>query len=44
MGIPIKDAHLHVLNFVNDQLLIAQEEEDLGYMLRIYKKNIQIIG
>lgn len=43
MGVPIRDDHLYTLSFADDQVVIAQDEEDLSYMVRKleeeYKKN-----
>lgn len=34
MGIPINDKHLYHLLFADDQVIIAQDEEDASYLLR----------
>ena len=38
MGIPIRDKTLHSLMFADDQLIVAQDEEDITYMLRKLKE------
>lgn len=38
MGIPIRDKTLHSLMFADDQLIVAQDEEDMIYMLRKLKE------
>ncbi|XP_039291037.1 uncharacterized protein LOC120352822 [Nilaparvata lugens] len=34
MGIPMREEHLFTLCFADDQVVIAQDEEDLSYMMR----------
>lgn len=34
MGLPIRNEHLYTLCFADDQVIIAQDEEDICYMLR----------
>lgn len=38
MGVLIRNTHLYTLSFTDDQVIIAQEEEDLSFMLRKLKE------
>ncbi|RZF33050.1 hypothetical protein LSTR_LSTR007966 [Laodelphax striatellus] len=44
MGIPIRGEHLFTLCFADDQVVIAQDEEDLGYMMRRLKEEYERAG
>lgn len=41
MGVPIRNKYLYSLNFVDDQVVIVQEEEDLSYMVRKLEINFK---
>ena len=34
MGIPIQSTYVYSLNFVDDQVLLAQDHDDMEYMAR----------
>ena len=34
MGIPVRNSHLYTLCFADDQVVIAQDEDDMSYMVR----------
>lgn len=34
MGVPVRNEHLYTLSFADDQVVIAQDEEDLSFMIR----------
>ena len=44
MGIPIRDEYLFTLCFADDQVVIAQDEEDLSYMMRKLKEEYEDAG
>lgn len=44
MGIPVRNEHLYTLSFADDQVVIAQDEEDLGLMLRRLKEEYTKAG
>lgn len=44
MGIPIRNEHLYTLSFADDQVVIAQDEEDLSYMVRKLKEEYSKVG
>jgi hypothetical protein len=38
MGIPIQNTHVYSLNFADDQVLIAQDHDDMEFMARKLKE------
>lgn len=44
MGIPIRNHNLYILTFADDQVILAQDEEDLGYMIRKLKEEYTKAG
>jgi hypothetical protein len=41
MGIPIQKAHVYSLNFADDQVLIAQDHDDMEFMARKLKEEYE---
>ena len=44
MGIPIQDTHVYSLNFADDQVLIAQDHDDMEFMVRKLKEEYKKWG
>lgn len=44
MGIPLRNEHLYTLCFADDQVVMAQDEEDLSYMLRKLNEEYEKVG
>jgi len=44
MGIPIQNAHVYSLNFADDQVLIAQDHDDMEFMARKLKEEYEKWG
>ena len=38
MGIPVQNTHVYSLNFADDQVLIAQDHDDMEFMARKLKE------
>jgi hypothetical protein len=38
MGIPIQNTHVYALNFSDDEVLIAQDHDDIEFMARKLKE------
>jgi hypothetical protein len=38
MGIPIQNTHVYSLNFADDQILVAQDHDDMEFMARKLKE------
>jgi len=38
MSIPIQNTHINSINFADDQVLLAQDHEDMKYMARKLKE------
>ena len=41
MGIPIQNTHVYSLNFAEDQVLIAQDHDDMEFMTRKLKEECE---
>ena len=41
LGIPIQDTHVYSHNFADDQVLIAQDHDDMEFMARKLKENMK---
>jgi len=41
MGIPIQNTYVYSFNFADDQVLLAQDHDDMEYMARKLKKNMK---
>ena len=44
MGIPIQNTHVYSLNFADDQVLIAQDHDDMEFMARKLKEEYEKWG
>jgi len=44
MGIPVQNTHLYLLNFADDQVLIAQDHDDMEFMARKLKEEYEKWG
>ena len=44
MGIPIQNTHVYSLNFADDQVLIAQDHDDMEFMARKLKEEYEKRG
>ena len=44
MGIPIQDTHVYSHNFADDQVLIAQDHDDIEFMTRKLKEEYEKWG
>jgi len=44
MGIPIQNTYVYSLNFADDQVLLAQDHDDMEYMARKLKGRIWKMG
>ena len=44
MGIPIQNTHVYSLNFADDQVLLAQDHDDMEYMARKLKEEYEKWG
>ena len=44
MGIPVQNTHVYSLNFADDQVLIAQDHDDMGFMARKLKEEYEKWG
>jgi len=44
MGIPIQNTHVYSLNFADDQVLLAQDHDDMEYMARKLKEEYEKLG
>ena len=41
MGIPIQNTYVYSLNFADDQVLLAQDHDDMEYMARKLKEEYE---
>ena len=41
MGIPVQNTHVYSLNFADDQVLIAQDHDDMEFMARKLKEEYE---
>ena len=44
MGIPIQNTYVYSLNFADDQVLLAQDHDDMEYMARKLKEEYEKWG
>lgn len=44
MGVPVRNHHIYSLNFADDQVIIAQDVDDLSYMVRKLKEEYDRAG
>jgi hypothetical protein len=44
MGIPIQNTHVYSFNFADDQVLIAQDHDDMAFMAQNLKKEYEKWG
>ena len=44
MGIPIQNTYVYSLNFADDQVLLAQDHDDMEYMARKRKEEYEKWG
>ena len=44
MGIPIHNTYVYSLNFADDQILLAQDHDDMEYMARKLKEEYEKFG
>ena len=44
MGIPIQNTHAYSLNFADDQVLIAQDHDEMEFMARKLKEEYEKWG
>jgi hypothetical protein len=44
MGIPIQNTYIYSLNFAYDQVLLAQDHDDMEYMARKLKEEYEKLG
>jgi hypothetical protein len=44
MGIPIPNTHVYSTNSADDQVLIAQDHDDMKYMARKLRKEYEKLG
>lgn len=44
MGVPVRDDYLYTLSFADDQVVIAQDEDDLSFMVRKLKEEYTKAG
>ena len=44
MGIPVQNTHVYSLNFADDQVLIAQDHDDMEFMARKLKEEYEKWG
>jgi hypothetical protein len=44
MCIPIQNKHVYSLNFADEQVLIAQDYNDMGFMARKLKEEYEKLG
>ena len=44
MGIPIQNTYVYSLNFADDQVLLAQDHDDMEYMVRKLKEEYEKWG
>jgi len=44
MGIPIQNTYVYSLNFADDQVLLAQDHDDMEYLVRKLKEEYEKWG
>jgi len=44
MGIPVQNTHVYSLSFADDQVLIAQDHDDMEFMARKLKEEYEKWG
>ena len=44
IGIPIQNTYVYLLNFADDQVLLAQDHDDMEYMVRKLKEEYEKCG